>query len=96
MKLSGHCILVWHSGMAFMKLDLADASLHKETGKVDIGFIADKSLKDSFRAKKCTDKNAFSIRAERKKFLITLLSKLQENSPLKYTLVRNLGWLIPN
>lgn len=32
-----------HSATTFMKFDLADTSLHKETGKFDIGFIADKA-----------------------------------------------------
>ena len=55
-----------HSSIAFMKSDLQHASLHKEMGKVDIGFIAEKSLKDMYCAKKCTDKDVFSIRAETK------------------------------
>ena len=40
------------STIALMKLDVTDSSSHREMAKVDIGYIADRTLKDMFRAKK--------------------------------------------
>ena len=78
-----------------MKLDVTDSSSHREMAKVDIGYIADRTLKDMFRAKKCSEREMFCIKSDAKKLLLKIVVKLLGNCPLQYALVRNLGWLNP-
>ena len=63
--------------------------------KVDIGYIADRTLKDMFRAKRCSERGMLCIKSDAKKFLIKIVEKLLGNCPLQYALVQNLGWLNP-
>ena len=39
------------SATTFIKVDVADTTIHKEMGKVDIGLVADRALKDLFHTK---------------------------------------------
>ena len=78
-----------------VQLDLMKSSLHKNTSDVDIGFVANKLLLDLKHKKKISEKDCYSVKADTKTFLITLVKKLLLKAPLRFGLVRNLAWLHP-
>jgi len=81
-----------------LKIDVGLKENHKVYSKIDIGFMAEKSLKsavDQKTKKKISDKELMQFRMESKEFLIKLVKKIMEKSPLKYSLARNMSSLDP-
>ena len=75
--------------------DVSNTSLHKDTSKVNIGFVSEKLLHELKGTRKISDKDVFSVKSDTRKVLVFLVNKLLEKSPIRYGLVRNLEWLNP-
>lgn len=78
-----------------MSLDIADTKNLAHARKVDVGFCAEKLLKNLVSTKKISDRAELEFRNDCRKSLQTLAEKLQEKSPLHYSLVRNMDCLNP-
>ena len=78
-----------------MKIDVADKKNHLHPSKIDLGFSADKLVKELVKQKKISERRELEYRIQAKECLVTLVQKLQDKSPLQYTLVRNLSCLDP-
>lgn len=78
-----------------MSIDLADKSTLMHANKVDVGFSADKLLKELLSSKKISEKRELEFRMDCRQCLQTLAGKLQGKCPLQYTLVRNMDCLDP-
>ena len=66
--------------------------------KIDIGFVAEKSLKCAAERKKkkaISDKELMQFQMECKEFLVKLVKKVMEKSPLKFSLARSMSSLDP-
>lgn len=75
---------------------LSDAKNHKASDKIDCGFVAEKLLNELVSKKKISDGDRLKIKLETKNFLIHFVTKIAEKAPIRYGLVRNLGWLKPD
>lgn len=71
-------------------VDVTDCGNHKEAAQVNLGFVADRMLKE-----KVSEKQVLAIRSNTKTFVQAEVAKLLEKCPLLYSLVRNLGWVDP-
>ena len=60
-----------------------DRTNHVDTSAIDIGFAADRALCELKRNKKISDREAFSVRQDAKKCLVTMVDNLLEKSPLR-------------
>lgn len=78
-----------------MSVDVADKNNLAYVSKVDVGFCADKILKNLLSTKKISEKREWEFRMDCRKALQSLAEKLQDKSPLHYTLVRNMDCLDP-
>ncbi|XP_060782876.1 uncharacterized protein LOC132890101 isoform X1 [Neoarius graeffei] len=78
-----------------MSLDITDKNNLAHASKVDVGFCAEKVLKNLVSTKKISEKAELEFRNECRKSLQSLAGKLQEKSPLHYSLVRNMDCLDP-
>lgn len=81
-----------------VKVNLEDKDLHKSYTDVDLGFAAEKELKkikSSSSGPKVSDREILELRMQCKGFLIKLVSKLLEKSPLKYPLTLQISCLDP-
>jgi len=69
-----------------LKVDVDLKDNHKVYSKIDIGFMAEKSLKSAVdqTTKKISDKEVMQFRMECKEFLKKLVKKVMEKSPLKF------------
>lgn len=76
-------------------VDVTECGNHKEAAKVNLGFVADRMLKDLRTKKKVSEKQVFTLRSNTKTFVQAAVAKLLEKCPLRYSLVRNLGWVDP-
>mgnify|MGYP003471112127 FL=1 len=76
---------------AVTKVDFECNGNQVDTSKINVGFSASKLL----LAKELSDKQKYTFRAECRSFLIAVLKKLLDKSPLKYPLVKNMSWLDP-
>lgn len=63
--------------------------------KVNIGFAADRILRELKGSKKLSEKQVFEFRMSCKAFLIKMVKKLVDKSPLTYPLVRYINFLDP-
>eukprot|EP00117_Sycon_ciliatum_P028802 scpid49770/ scgid23067/ len=75
--------------------DFADSSNHVDGTKISLGFAADKRMTELKRAKKVSERDLLAIRVDTKLFLLHIIQKVLEKSPLRYQLVRTLQWLAP-
>ncbi|XP_052221862.1 uncharacterized protein LOC127838275 isoform X1 [Dreissena polymorpha] len=75
------------------EIDPSDKTLHVIYSKVEIGFQAEKALKDA--QPKTSEKQRMEFRMSAKDFLEKTSQKILEKSPVKYSLVRNLSSLDP-
>lgn len=78
-----------------MSVDVADRNNLAHASKVDYGFCADKILKNLVSTKKISERIELEFRMDCRKCLQSLAGKLQDKSPLHYTLVRNMDCLDP-
>lgn len=74
------------------RIEIMKSENHVSPKKIDIGFGAEAELK---KATKATEKQVFDFRMQCKQFLIAILKKAFERSPLKNSLVRYLCCLDP-
>ena len=79
-----------------VKLDVKAHENHLSHSKIDVGFAADKKLKELYASKKINDRQILQYRVEVKDFLVAVVSKILEKSPAKYSIVRNLRCLKPS
>lgn len=84
-----------NTAFRLVKLDVSQLAVHVAPKDTDIGFAAkgfvDKAVKD----KKISDLQVFEFKKECIAMLETTVSKIQERSPLKYSLARKLVCLDP-
>jgi len=69
-----------------LKIDVQTKENHNVYSKIDAWFRAEKELKsavDSQTKKKLTDKEVMQFKLECKDFLVTIVNKTMEKSPLK-------------
>jgi hypothetical protein len=78
------------------ELNLRDKDNQVNYKKVDIGFSADRILKELIATKKISDRNVLEFRMNCLEQLITLTEKLMLKAPIKHSLVRNLTFLNPH
>lgn len=76
-------------------IDVMDAQQQRHYKKVDIGFSASKIVKKLLQDKKISELREMEFRESAKKFIITVVTKLLDKSPLQYSLVRNMSCLDP-
>jgi hypothetical protein len=79
-----------------LKVDVCDVNKHKAQKSIDIGFIAEQELKKCIDSKRVSARDVLQFRNECKNALICVVEKLQEKSPIVYSLVRNLDCLDPH
>lgn len=80
-----------HSALSLTTVKFADKNNQVDPSKIDIGFSANLCM----RSLKLTDKTKMSFRVECRDFLVAMLKKIMEKSPIQYQLVRSLSWLYP-
>ncbi len=78
-----------------IKVKVADKDLHAPYTQVDVGFVAEKLLKELLVKKSASEKQVMEFRMESKNCLQTIVEKLLEKSPIQYTLTRKLTCLDP-
>ena len=83
-----------------VKVDVEEKRNHKTYKAIDIGFSAEKALKEAKeKAQKegtsVSDKQVMEFRLDCRNFLIALLKKILNKCPISYSLVRNMAALNP-
>ena len=68
---------------------------HVDLSKVNIGFAAERILRELKGSKKLSEKHVFEFRMNCKAFLIKMVKKLVDKFPLTYPLVRYMNFLDP-
>lgn len=76
-------------------VDITKDSNLSPYNKVDIGFSADKLLKELISGKKVSDRQVMTFRMETRAFLQAIVTQLLVKSPLKYSLTKNMSALDP-
>lgn len=74
-----------------LRIDVEDAAVYTELEKVDVGRAAEKILKCCKASAKCI----LEFRYECRKFLVNMILKVMERSPLRYPVVRGLSCFDP-
>ncbi len=82
--------------LAMVKIDYKDAYNHVKTEKVNLGFVAERIIKEMYVSKKVMHSDLLNLRLDFKSVLITILAKLFEKSPIIYSTVRHLTCLNPH
>lgn len=57
-------------------VDVTDCGNHKEAAKVNLGFVADRMLKDLRTKKKVSEKQVFTLRSNTKTFVQAAVAKI--------------------
>ena len=85
------------AGTAFklVKLDVTQPSAQVAPQDADVEFAAKASLEKLLKEKKISDLQAFEFKKDCITMLASTVAKIQERSPLKYSLARNLVCLDP-
>ncbi len=78
-----------------IKIQVTDKDLHLPYNQVDIGFVAEKILKELLAKKGINEKQNLDFRMECKAGLQGITEKLLDKSPLQFTLTRKLACLDP-
>lgn len=79
-----------------MSLDIDKTEIYLPVEKVDVGFVVKKQLVLLKSEKQISDRDIFEFRNAVRTFLVKVLKKILEQSPITYKLVRCLDWMIPN
>ncbi|KAH7958886.1 hypothetical protein HPB49_006123 [Dermacentor silvarum] len=74
-----------------LRIDVHDTANYTSLEKVDVGRVAEKILKSGKASTKCV----FEFRGECRKFIVNMILKIMERSPLRYPLVRGLSCFDP-
>ena len=77
------------------KLDPADSSIHASHSKIDVGFTADKKMKELIAKSTVSEKRVLQFQMECKEFLVKVVCKLIAKAPIQYSLVMNVNCLDP-
>lgn len=77
---------------AFVKLDVKKTDNHVDLSKINVGFVAQKLLTKSSAA---SDRQKLDFRMGCREFLVAMVYKILERSPVKFPIVRLLSWLDP-
>lgn len=86
------CSILSTTGInGLLRLNVEDVNNHVPLEKVDIGHACEQIIKDS----KASQKDVFQFKMECKQFLVAVVKKVLEKSPLKLLLVRSLSCLDP-
>ena len=72
-----------------------DSKNQLENSKVKTGFAAERIISQLKTAKKVSEKQVFEFRDNCKQFVLKMISKIVEKSPITYSLVRNMVCLDP-
>jgi hypothetical protein len=88
-------LLAADTPLKLAKLDVSQTSHHVGASEIDIGFAASNSLSKCTREKTVSQLQALEFRKECATMLATIVSKIQERSPLKYHFARKLASLDP-
>ena len=85
------------AGTAFklVKLDVTQPSAQVAPQDADVGYAAKASLEKLLKEKKISDLQAFEFKKDSITVLASTVAKIQERSPLKYSLARKLVYLDP-
>ena len=76
-------------------IDVTKRENHVDYSKLDLGFSTEQILKNLVTGKKLSDRQAMEFRMEAKSFLVVVVKKILEKSPLSFTLSRNMVLLDP-
>lgn len=79
----------------FFKSTMPNPVNHMDVTKLKIGFVTERALEEHMKKKSGAEKVRLEFRQNCKLFLLKMVSKLFEKSPLKYPLVRSLSVLDP-
>ena len=63
-----------------LKIDLQDSDLHCNSHTIDVGFAADKLLKELRRARKVSERDILSVRLDTKQLLHSFVGKASSES----------------
>ena len=77
------------TGSDIIKMDVTKLQNHLPVKEVDIGFGARRTLSSDMSSE------SLNFRAEAKLIMVTLCTKMQERSPLKYSMVKYISCLNP-
>ena len=72
-------------------VNVSDSSLHMAHNKLDVGFLTQKAV----TAANASDRSVLEFRMECKDFIVKILTKLLEKSPISFKLLRALSCLNP-
>jgi len=84
------------SAYRLLKIDVQAKENHSVYSNIDVGFRAEKELKsavDPKTKKKVTDKETMQFKLECKDFLVAIVQKIMDKSPLNFALAQNLSFL---
>ena len=84
-----------HSAYKIAKLNVLDSATHVVPSEVDIGFAAKTTLEKVYKEKKISQLQVLEFRKECESMLATIVFKIQERSPFKYSFARKLASLDP-
>ena len=79
-----------------MAINVKDKTLHLQPSEINVGYTTEKRLEELIQQKKISEKTQLEFRLDCTKCLQTLMGKLQDKSPLNYSIVRNLSCLDPS
>ncbi|KAJ8032368.1 hypothetical protein HOLleu_25882 [Holothuria leucospilota] len=74
--------------LKLIKMDVKDSSTHCPVGDVDIGFTPQRKVKALVSTNKISARQALEFKSEYKQFLMKIVLKLLEKSPIQYQLAR--------
>ena len=83
------------SSLKLVKLDVSQPSAHVPPRDADVGFAAKSLLNKLLKEKKISDLQVFEFKKDCIAMLASAVSKIQERSPLKYSLARNMVCIDP-
>lgn len=75
-----------------VRIDVTKKKKHMDIDKIAVGFAVERQLRKTGLA---SDRQKSEFRGACKEFLLLLVKKMLEKSPVTYPLVRLLGWLDP-
>ena len=78
------------------KLNVMETSIHLDPSDIDVGFAAASTLSKAVKEKKISEHEQFEFKKEHSTMLATMVTKLQERSPIQYSFARKLASLDPH
>lgn len=78
-----------------LALDIHSSENYLDLSKLEMGFVADRLLKEMLSKKKVSERDAVQIRMQARCFLKGIVCKMLDKCPIKYRLVRHAQCLSP-